>query len=149
MDMRHYSVLLPDGKKIGIDKVDSKILGSSMAQEEIAREAVRKAGITIHRKAKQEIEVVIFELTIKEGVLKETRVTSKKVIPPFLPMTAEEFEEELLDILVSLPVDFKRFVREQTQDRGDSFEGRLDIARDMTYGLEKAIKDFTAQGVRK
>jgi hypothetical protein len=134
---RHFTVMI--GTKPDVIPVDA-VIDRFHTIEQVATDAVRKAGITTHRNKIELVNVKVNELSIANGALVTNQVGSYNITPPFAPMTVKEFDGEMEDALADLPEPFKKFVRDQTHDRGDGYEGRVCIAREMADELEKAIR---------
>lgn len=109
-----------------------------------AEAVVRNLGITSPRKDPITVPVRIQQLIIKNGKLERTTGTTYNVQPPLERMTDDEYNEEMAEILKSIPPDFHQFINTQAYERGhsSSHEECVNIARSLASDLLPCINKF-------
>lgn len=111
----------------------------------IAEEAVRKAGLTTDRKNPGSVRVEVRRLTIKGGGIERGAVTTFDITPPLKPMTADEFNDEMLATLAELPQEFADFVKQKAWEDGhaNGYEEVVAIAGNMVTDLKPVVEAYT------
>ena len=111
---------------------------------DLARDAVRKTGITTNRKDPKCVRVKIFALEIKNASLVRRECQTINVQPPLEPMTPVEYDEECQDILRNVPEQFHVALQSMAYERGHSsgYEEVLGMLRDLVDSLLPAIKQY-------
>lgn len=117
---------------------------SRMDARQIAENAVRKTKITTKRFNPQACAVEISELKIKLGNVEKTQIAVVNVMPPFAPMTENEYQDEMAKVVKKIPDAFHAFVMNQSWDQGHSagYEEVVNIADGLANSLVPAIKAF-------
>ncbi len=140
-------VTLPDGSETFGDveyRENDRLESRERRLEDFARKVLRDSSYTTHRSDPKTVSVKVESLEIVKGVIVRTREQPLLIQPPLLPMTAEEFEAEMVDIVDSVPEPFRVWVRGQAWDRGHSsgYEEVLGIARDLADSLAPVVADY-------
>jgi hypothetical protein len=125
-------------------KVSGYLSKPDFAQQ-VAENAVRKAGMTTSRKCPNVVRVLVSELELVKGRVVRKPVVAKQVVPPYEPLREQELEEILTMELKVLPVEFHSFVREESWDRGHSYglEEVANIAKSLIASLAPPVRKYT------
>ena len=139
---QEVACILPDSTEIFLTVEDN--WGCGFNYINAADKAVRQTGLKTNRKNPERVKVKIYSLTIKNGQIERTCVGQPEVTPELERMTDQEFNEELDEILNTLPKAFRSFVSSRAWDEGHSagHEEVINIARGLAYDLEPAIKEY-------
>jgi hypothetical protein len=147
MAMVSVVVTLPDGSETFGDveyREGDRLESRERRLEDFARKVLRESSYTTHRSDPKTVSVKVESLVIVKGVIARTLVRSWLIQPPVLPMTADEFEAEMVDVVDSVPEPFRVWVRGQAWDRGHSagYEEVVNIARDLADSLAPVVQDY-------
>lgn len=112
--------------------------------QHIANEVLKLSGLTTTRNNPQRVDVNLYELTANKGKLEEVWKQKVEIAIPFVPMTAEEYHSETLEVLREIPAQFHNYIKSQAYERGHhaGYEEVLNILNDIIGELGPAIADY-------
>lgn len=144
IDTKNLVAVLPDGTEY-FEEIRSFSQGwRQQDYRVVCQNAVRKAGITTSRLNPAVVNVDLFVLEIKHGVLERRKINTYSVTPPLERMIDSEYHIEMKKILSEIPPEFHSYVTSESYDRGHSagYEECVLIAQDIVYSLKPCIESY-------
>lgn len=145
-EKRNYKFVLPNGNE-HFETVDFQSWKGSNGDQ--LRNAVEsfvrfKSGLTTNRKEPTNIKVKVFRQEIEGGKIKDSLVADYSVTPAYEPMTQEEYDSELKDLLEHIPKAFHPMVRQRAWEEGHSsgLESVIQAADSLITDLQPAIEIY-------
>ena len=101
---------------------------------------IQKMGVYVHRSTPKAVSVIVERLRVDKGELKRQVCLNVKRDLPFLALRADEYEQELAELLSGLPEKTAAFIRNKAYEdhHSDGYEAVLDAADDLLEGMRVA-----------
>lgn len=131
-----------NNQELSAELSNDKILSSEIYS--LAYNLLCKIGISVKRTEKTTVSVPIYQHICQDGQVKQVLRCSLDITPPIAPLTNEEFEVAMNQLLEDIPTCFHNFIRSYSYELGHS-SGMDDVytyACDLVYGLEEPIKQL-------
>lgn len=105
-----------------------------------AQQLVRRIGVAVHRSKPEDVKVKIERFYVKNGELQQAVCYTITESLPFLPLTADEYEQEMAALLDGLPEKTAAFIRNKAYEdhHSSGYESVLNAADDLLEEMRAA-----------
>jgi hypothetical protein len=120
--------------------------GADAQRKELCEKLIRRLGLLTSRKEPLSVCVEVFKVTRRDGRDIRRSCGKYRIMLPFRPMTAEEYEAEMAALLVELPDAFHAYIRSEAYAQGHSggLEEVILLATNMVAALKPYVTDYAA-----